>query len=177
MSTSSASTAPARPAPGEYAPYYERYVSLVAGDVLETLERQGAETVALLGGLTEERGGSRYAPGKWSVKELVGHMIDTERVFAYRLLRVARGDRTPMEGFDQDPYVANSNADARTLQSLASEYGHVRAATLALARGLDSAAWSRSGVANENEVTARALAHIIAGHEAHHVGILRERYL
>ena len=177
MSTSPASPVAARPAPDEYAPYYERYISLVAGDVLETLERQGAQTLALLGALTEEQGGSRYAPGKWSVKELVAHLIDSERIFAYRLLRVARGDRTPIEGFDQDPYVANSNAGARTLQSLAEEFGHVRAATLALARGLDSAAWSRSGVANENEVTARALAHIIAGHEAHHVGILRERYL
>ena len=173
----SASPVPARPAPTEYAPYYERYVSLVAGDVLETLERQGAETASLLGGLTEEQGGARYAPGKWSVKELVGHLIDTERVFAYRLLRVARGDRTPIEGFDQDPYVANSNADARTVGSLAEEFGHVRAATIALARSLDAAAWSRSGVANENEVTARALAHIVAGHEAHHVRILRERYL
>lgn len=177
MSTSPASTTAAWPAPTEYAPYYERYVSLVAGDVLETLERQGAETAALLGGLTEEQGGARYAPGKWSAKELIVHLIDTERVFAYRLLRVARGDRTPMEGFDQDPYVANSNADARTVRSLAEEFGHVRAATLALARGLDAAAWSRSGVANENEVTARALAYIIAGHEAHHVRILRERYL
>ena len=177
MSTSSAPSAGARPAPDEYAPYYERYVSLVAGDVLETLERQGAETAALLGRLTEEQGGARYAPDKWSLKELVGHLIDTERILSYRLLRVARGDRTPIEGFDQDPYVANSNADARTLQSLAEEFGHVRAATVALARGLDPAAWSRSGVAHENEVTARALAHIIAGHEAHHVRILRERYL
>ena len=177
MSASSASSPAARPAPGEYAPYYERYVSLVAGDVLETLERQGAETASLLGGLAEEQGGARYAPDKWSVKELVGHLIDCERIFTYRLLRVARGDRTPIEGFDQDPYVANSNAGARTLESLAAEFGHVRAATLALARGLDAEAWSRSGVANENEVTARALAHIIAGHEAHHVRILRERYL
>lgn len=177
MSTSPASAAAARPAPDEYAPYYERYVSLVAGDVVETLERQGAETASLLGGLTEDQGDARYEPGKWSAKELIGHLCDTERILSYRLLRVARGDRTPIEGFDQDPYVANSNAGARTLQSLAAEFGHVRAATLALVRGLDSAAWSRSGIANENEVTVRALAHIIAGHEAHHVGILRERYL
>lgn len=173
----SASTAGARPAPTEYAPYYERYVSLVAGDVVETLERQGAETASLLGGLTEEQGDSRYGPGKWSVKELVGHLSDTERILSYRLLRIARGDRTPIEGYDQDPFVANSNAPARTVRSLAEEFGHIRAATLALVRGLDDAAWSRSGVANENEVTVRALAHIIAGHEAHHVGVLRERYL
>jgi uncharacterized damage-inducible protein DinB len=178
MSTLPASTAAAaRPAPTEYAPYYERYVSLVSGDVTETLERQGAETLSLLRGLTVDQGGRRYAEGKWSAKELVGHLIDTERIFAYRLLRIARGDRTPIEGYDQDPYVANSNADARTVESLASEFGHVRAATVALVRSLDDAAWSRSGVANQNEVTARALAHIIAGHEAHHIGVLREKYL
>ena len=173
----SAPTAPARPAPTEYAPYYERYVALVAGDVVETLERQGAETAALLGGLAEEQADARYEPGKWSVKELVGHLADTERILSYRLLRIARGDQTPIEGFDQDPYVANSNAGARTLRSLAEEFGHIRAATLALVRGLDDAAWSRRGTANENEVSVRALAHIIAGHEAHHVRILRERYL
>jgi uncharacterized damage-inducible protein DinB len=173
----SASPAAARPAPNEYAPYYEGYVSLVEGDVLETLERQGAETAALLGRLTEEQGDSRYAPGKWSVKELVGHVIDAERVFAYRALRIARGDRTPLPGFDQDPYVANSNAAGRTLPSLADEFSHVRASTLALLRSLDDAAWSRSGVASDNEVTVRALAHIIAGHETHHIKILRERYL
>jgi hypothetical protein len=145
--------------------------------VAGTLERQHAETQTLLGGLSEEQGASRYEPGKWSVKELVGHLIDTERILSYRLLRIARGDRTPIEGFDQDPYVANSNAGARTLRSLASEFGHVRAATLALVRGLDDAAWSRRGTANENEVTVRALAHIIAGHELHHIRILRERYL
>ena len=175
MSAPAASAA--RPAPTEYAPYYEGYVSLVAGDVIETLEGQGAQTASLLRGLTEEQGGARYQPGKWSAKELISHVIDTERIFAYRLLRFARGDRTPVEGFDQDPYVANSNAAARTVASLASEFEHVRASTLDLLRGLDDAAWSRSGVANENEVTARALAHIIAGHEAHHVRILRERYL
>ena len=177
MSTSPASPTATRPAPTEYAPYYERYVSLVTGDVVETLERQGAETASLLGGLAEEQADARYEPGKWSVKELIGHLSDTERILSYRLLRVARGDRTPIEGFDQDPYVANSNAGARTLQSLAEEFAHVRAATLALVRSLDDAAWSRSGIANENEVSARALAYIIAGHEAHHVRVLRERYL
>jgi uncharacterized damage-inducible protein DinB len=173
----STSTKAARPAPTEYAPYYERYVSLVAGDVVETLERQAAETASLLGTLSDEQGDARYEPGKWSVKELIGHLADSERIFSYRLLRVARADRTPIEGFDQDPYVANSNADARTLRSLAAEFGHIRAATLALVRSLDDAAWSRAGIANENEITVRALAHIIAGHEAHHMRILRERYL
>ena len=170
-------TAPARPEADEYAPDYERYVSQVEGDVLETLERQGAQTLALLGGLSEDAAGSRYEPGKWSVKELVGHVIDGERVFAYRALRFARGDATPLPGFDQDPYVAAANSDARTLASLAEEFGHVRAATLALLRSLDPEAWARRGTANDAEVSVRALAYIIAGHEAHHVRVLRERYL
>ena len=171
-------TAPAgRPDASEYAPYYERYVSQIEGDVLETLERQGAQTLALLGGISEAAAGSRYEPGKWSVKELVGHMIDGERIFAYRALRFARGDATPLPGFDQDPYVAAGNFDARTLSSLAEEFRHVRASTLALFRGLDAEAWSRGGTASDNPVTVRAIAYIIAGHEAHHVGDLRERYL
>lgn len=171
-------TAPAaRPDASEYAAYYERYVSLVEGDVLETLERQGAETAALLGGISETAAGARYEPGKWSVKELVGHMIDGERIFAYRALRFARGDATPLPGFDQDPYVAFGNFDARTLRSLAEEFAHVRASTLSLLRSLDTEAWSRRGAASDNEVSVRALAYIIAGHEAHHVSILRDRYL
>jgi uncharacterized damage-inducible protein DinB len=173
----SATPRAARPEATEYAPYYEKYVSLVTGDVVETLERQGAETAALLRGLDEARGASRYEPGKWSVKELIGHLCDAERIFAYRVLRFARGDSAPIEGFDQDPYVAAGNFDARTLRSLATEFEHIRASTVALLRGLDEAAWSRRGTASDNEVTVRALAHIIAGHEAHHVRVLRERYL
>ena len=173
----SASAPAARPDASEYAAYYEKYVSLVEGDVLETLARQGAETAALLGGISEEAANSRYEPGKWSVKELVGHVIDGERIFAYRVLRFARGDQTPLEGFDQDPYVAAANSDARTLASLAEEFAHVRASTLALLRSLDAAAWARRGTASDNEVSVRALAYILAGHEAHHVRILRERYL
>ena len=171
-------TAPAaRPDATEYAAYYEKYVSLVEGDVLETLARQGAETASLLASIPEDAAGSRYEPGKWSVKELVGHVIDGERIFAYRALRFARGDQTPLEGFDQDPYVASGNFDARTLTSLAEELTHVRASTLALLRSLGPEAWARRGTASDNEVTVRALAYITAGHEAHHVRILRERYL
>lgn len=167
-----------RPRAGEYSPYYERYVSLVpAGDVAETLERQHAETQALLGGLSEGQGGSRYEPGKWSVKELVGHLVDSERVFAYRVLRFARGDRTPLPGFEQDDYVRGGGFDSRTLKDLAAEFAAVRGATLALLRSLDEAAWARTGTANDAEVSVRALAHIIAGHELHHINILRTRYL
>jgi DinB superfamily len=174
----SATSPAARPSAEEYAPYYEKYVTLVpAGDVVETLGRQGAETLALLRGLSEEQGASRYEPGKWSVKELVGHLIDAERVFAYRALRFARGDRTPVPGFEQDDYVLGGNFDARTLADLTDELEVVRRATLALLRPLGEAEWRRTGTASDHEVSVRALAHIIAGHELHHLRILRERYL
>src|SRR5919199_1054450 len=171
-------TAPARPGTDEYAPYYEKYVSRVPdGGIVETLRRQSADTLALLRGLSEEQAASRYEPGKWSVKELVGHLCDSERVFAYRALRFARGDETPLPGFDQDPYVRGGNFDARTIRDLAGEFESVRAATLSLLASLDEEAWARRGKANDNEVSVRAIAHIIAGHELHHVSILRERYL
>ena len=170
--------APARPESNEYASYYERYISLVPdGDLVETLERQGAETLALLRTLTEEQGAHRYEPGKWSVKQLVGHVNDGERLFSYRALSIARGDRAALPGMEQDEWMAGVDFDARTLASLADEFEAVRSATLHLLRHLSPEAWARRGVASDNEVTARALAYIIAGHEAHHVRILRERYL
>ena len=170
--------ATARPEPNEYASYYERYISLVPdANLIETLERQGAETLALLRALPEERGGHRYGPGKWSIKQLVGHLSDGERLFSYRALSIARGDRAPLPGMEQDEWMANVDFDARTLSSLIDEFESVRAATLHLLRHLSPEAWARRGTASDNEVTARALAYIIAGHEAHHVRILRERYL
>jgi uncharacterized damage-inducible protein DinB len=170
--------APARPEVNEYAPYYEKYVSLVPdGNIVETLERQAADTLALLRGVTEEKAASRYEAGKWSVKEVLGHITDGERIFAYRALRFARNDQTPLSGFEQDDYVRAADFDARTFASLVAEFESVRAATLTLLRSFDDAAWQRRGVASDNQVSVRALAHIIAGHELHHIGILRERYL
>jgi uncharacterized damage-inducible protein DinB len=171
-------TAPARPEKSEYAPYYEKYVSLVPeADIVATLARQNEETLALLRTVTEERAGFRYEPGKWSIKQVVGHLIDAERIFAYRALAIARGERQPLPGMEQDEYMARADFDARTLADLAEEFGHVRRANVLMLRGLDDEAWSRRGVASDNEVTVRALAYIIAGHEAHHVQILRARYL
>jgi hypothetical protein len=171
-------TAHARPEATEYAPYYERYVSSVAdADVIETLSRQIKETRELLGGVSEEQAGRGYEPGKWSIKELVGHLIDGERVFAYRALRFARGDSTNLPGFEQDDYVRNGNFNARTLADLLEEFEQVRASTISLFRHLDAEAWTRRGTANDSQASVRALAFIIAGHEAHHVRILRERYL
>jgi uncharacterized damage-inducible protein DinB len=167
-----------RPEQTEYAPYYEKYVSLVpAGQIIETLRRQGAETRALLDSIAAEHGAYRYEPGKWSIKELVGHVNDTERIFAYRALRFARDDETPLSGFEQDDYVRAANFDARSLADLTNEFAAVRAATVALFGSFDAAAMQRRGAANNNEVSVRALAHIIAGHELHHVQILRARYL
>ena len=171
-------TAPARPEKDEYAPYYDKYVSLVHdGEVVETLERQIEDTLALLRGVGEERAGHRYAPGKWSIREVVGHMIDTERIFAYRALAIARGEQQPLPGMDQDEYMAGANFDARTLSDLLDQFEHVRRANVLMLRGLSDEAWVRRGVASGNEVTVRAIAYIIAGHEAHHVQVLRTRYL
>lgn len=170
--------APLKPEANEYAPYYERYVSLVPeADLVETLERQGTETVALLRGLSEEKGAHRYEPGKWSIKQLVGHMSDGERLFAYRALSIARGDSAELPGMDQDVWMAGVDFDARTLADLIDEFEVVRAATIHLLRHLSPEAWARRGVASDNEVTVRALAYVIAGHETHHLHILRERYL
>jgi hypothetical protein len=170
--------APARPESNEYAAYYERYVSLVPeGEVVETLERQGAETLALLRSLPEERGAHRYEPGKWSVKQLVGHLNDGERIFSYRALAFARGDSQPLPGMEQDEWMAGVDFDARSLADLADEFEAVRRSTVLLFRHLSPEAWARRGTASDNEVSVRALAYIIAGHEVHHVRILRERYL
>ena len=167
----------ARPEPGEYAPYYDRYISLVPGsDILATLDSQRRDTMTLLCGRDEADGDFRYAPGKWSAKEVLGHVCDTERIFAYRALRIARADQTPTEGFEQDDYVRNGPFAQAPLPELIEDYIAVRRATLTLFRNLDEPAWSRRGVANKNEVSVRALAYIIAGHELHHRRILEEKY-
>lgn len=166
-----------RPGTDEYAPFYGTYVSKVPeGDVLKYLEIQLRETRALLATIPEGRGGHRYAEGKWSIKEVIGHMCDAERIFAYRALRIARADATPLAGFDENAYVPAGRFDRRTMASLVDELAQVRDATLALVRTFDPEAGARRGNASGKEVTARALVYIIAGHLAHHVGVLRERY-
>ena len=175
---SSAAVPVARPEPGEYNPYFERYISLVPeGDILHTLEAQRRQMLLLLSGRDDAEGNFRYAPGKWSAGEVLGHVCDTERIFAYRALRIARGDQTPLEGFEQDDYVRNGPFARRPLADLIEDYIAVRRATVSLFRNLDEATWTRRGVANNNEVTVRALAHIIAGHELHHRRIIEEKYL
>ena len=167
-----------KPLETEYLPYYGRYISLVPGDnILAVLSKQLDETLALLRTIPESQAGFRYEPGKWSIKELLGHLIDTERIFAYRALRFARNDETPVPGYEQDDYVRNASFDDYPLNDLALEFESVRRATLFLFKHLNEEAWMRRGVANESEVSVRALAYIIAGHELHHREILRSRYL
>jgi hypothetical protein len=167
-----------RPAKSEYLPYYERYVALVPdGDVISTLTTQLTETQSLLRVLPASVATYRYAPDKWSVNEVVGHMIDSERIFTGRALRFARNDATPIPGFEQDDYVRNATFDAYPLADLASELETVRQSTIFFFKHIDEQAWTRRGVANNAEVSVRAIAYIIAGHEMHHREILRTRYL
>ena len=168
----------ARPQPDEYAPYYGGYISRVPeGDLLALLAHQSSETLALLRSIPEARGAHRYAPGKWTVKDVVGHMCDTERIMSYRALRIARGDQTPLQGFEQNDYVPVAHFDRRTLADLGEELSAVRQATLHLFRHFDAEALVRRGTASGNPFTPRALGYVIAGHERHHVSILKDKYL
>ncbi len=167
-----------KPAKSEFLPYYERYIALVPdGDVISTLTTQMTDTQSLLRALPASVATYRYAPDKWSVNEVVGHMIDSERIFTGRALRFARNDATPIPGFEQDDYVRNATFDAYPLSDLASELEAVRQSTVFMFRHMDEEAWTRRGLANNAEVSVRALAYIIAGHELHHREILSARYL
>jgi len=167
-----------KPQPGEFAAYYSRYIDLVPdGDVLGTLATQIHGTVTTLQGISDGDSLKRYAPDKWSVREVVGHMIDTERIMAYRALRFARNDQTPLPGFEQNDYVPPGKFDSRPWAGLIAEFEAVRQSNLPMFRGFDQEAWRRQGVASNNPLTVRALAYIIAGHERHHMRILREKYL
>ncbi len=166
-----------RPEPGEYADFYAGYISaLPSGDILEILERQKDQLRHLAGIVAPDRETFRYAPGKWSIREIVGHLIDAERVFSYRALCFSRGDETPLPGFDENFYVANADFDARTLQSLLEELTLLRSANVLLFRSLAPEDLARVGVANSKPVSVRALAFILAGHLQHHFVVLRERY-
>jgi uncharacterized damage-inducible protein DinB len=167
-----------RPEAGEYAPYYEKYVSQVEGnDILATLDDQRRKTLLLLSGRSEGEGDIRYAPDKWSVKEVLGHICDAERVFAYRTLRISRNDATPLASFDEKEFANHAPFARLALGDIIEDYIAVRRATITLLRNLDEAAWTRRGVASDNPVTVRALAYMIAGHELHHRRILQEKYL
>ncbi|HET7040888.1 MAG TPA: DinB family protein [Gemmatimonadales bacterium] len=166
-----------RPAADEFNPFYAGYVAKVPdGDVVKFLETQLREVRSLLSTIPEGRGGHAYAPGKWTIKEVIGHMCDAERIFAYRALRIARKDATPLAGFEQNDYVPAGQFGKRTMASLVDEVVQVRDATLSLVRTFDAEAGARRGTASGKEVSVRALVYIIAGHMAHHVTVLREQY-
>jgi len=166
-----------RPERGEYAPFYETYISKVQGsDILATLDDQRRQMLLLLSGRTESDGDIRYAPGKWSVKEVLGHVCDGERVLSYRALCIARSDSTALPGYDENAYVANAPFSRHPLSRLIEDFIAVRRATLSLFRNFDEEAWTRRGKANNYEVTVRAIAYIIAGHELHHRMALQEKY-
>ena len=167
-----------RPEPTEYAPYYARYIDLVPeDDICAALREQGSATESILQLLNDKQASFRYAPDKWSVKQLVGHVTDSERIFAYRALSIARGETRPLPGYDEKNYGATGEFDRRPWNDLIAELATVRQATVGLFRGLPEEAWDRSGVANDNAISVRGLAYVIVGHERHHLNVLRERYL
>ncbi len=166
------------PPPASYPAYFQTYVDLVPpGDVLERLAFQIRETEGFLRSIGEEKSKHRYAPDRWSIREIVGHLADAERVFCYRALTFARGDATPLPGFEQDDWVAGSNAHQRSLEELTGEFQLVRAATVALFAGLDEESLQRAGTANDNRMVVAAIPFVIAGHELHHRRVIEERYL
>ncbi len=168
----------ARPTAAEFDPYYARYVERVdRDDVLEALSAQRDEIVDFLGGLDPEIGDFRYQPGKWSLKQVICHLLDAERIFAVRALCIARGDRQPLPGFDENAYADLAGANRRTIGGLAREFEFVRNSSITLFESLDDEAWMRTGTANDAVISVRAIVWIIAGHAAHHMAVLRDRYL
>jgi uncharacterized damage-inducible protein DinB len=166
-----------RPQADEAAPFYHGYIAKVTNDDLGTqLERQIQQVEQLFENVTDTAALARYDEGKWSIKEVLGHLIDTERIFTYRLLRIARGDVTPLSGFDENAYVPAGRFDERPLPMLLAEFQAVRSSTMALVEGLPEDCWTRRGVANGKPISARALAYVIVGHMTHHLGVLRDRY-
>lgn len=160
----------------EYPVWAETYISLVDADVLKVLKKQATDFPDFINGLGK-KGDYAYAPGKWTIKQLVGHLIDSERIFAYRLTCFARGEIHALPGFEEDDYVANAHFQDRTLHSLAEEFGLLRKANLFLFQSLTEKELNRSGTASERQITVRALLFVIAGHLIHHTQIIKERYL
>lgn len=167
-----------RPKKDEHIDYYSKYIDRVPdGDIVAKLETQLDETLSFLRSIPESKLDYRYAPGKWSIKEIIGHLGDGERVFQYRAWRFSRADTTPVPGFEENDYVANAPFSRLNVDDLISEFEHLRSATIRLFAGLDADAMGRRGNANGDDVSVRAIAWIMAGHVDHHQAIMRERYL
>lgn len=167
-----------RPSADEFAPFYAGYVQQVPdGDIVDALIGGAEIATALLGDLPDDIAARAYAPGKWTLKEVVLHCADTERIFAYRALRIARGDTTPLPGFDENAYTPISGASSRTLEDILDELQSVREASVTLFSGLPSEAWTRRGMASGKEISVRGIAWITAGHLLHHMSVIQDRYL
>ncbi len=167
-----------RPEPNEYVPYFQKYIDLVIGDnPIKALENQIIAMQAFLSEIPEDKENYRYAEGKWSIKEIIGHLIDTERIFGYRALCFARQDKTLLPGYEENDYVAHANFEKRSFYNLVHEYNLVRESHLALFKTFDETALTQLGTANGNKLSVRAIIFIIAGHELHHLQVIREKYL
>jgi uncharacterized damage-inducible protein DinB len=166
-----------RPPMAEYPPYFARYIDRVpAGDIVVQLRDNAATLGATIATLDDARGAQRPEPGKWSIREMLGHLIDVERVFVYRALCIARGDSAPLSSFDQNDYAAAAGSDARTLSDLRDELRALRESTIRFFASLPAGAWTRIGVVGGNNLSVRAIARIIVGHTQHHLQVLAERY-
>lgn len=166
-----------RPDPSEYPAYFSLYIDKVPeGDVIALMEQQMEEIRRFFGQMTAEQADYRYAPGKWSIKEILGHLLDGERIFAYRALRFARNDITDLPGFDQDTYVAFGNFQARTMENLLAEYIPLRQSNIVLIKSFSDEVVKRSGTADGRQVSVRALPYVMVGHVIHHITMIRERY-
>ena len=167
-----------RPQQGEYNPYYETYMNLVpAGDISAILQDEQEKTINLLNTLSEKDANFRYGPLKWSIKEVIGHIADTEKIMSYRLLRIGRGDTTPLAGFNENDYVLIANFDTFTIPELLEYFRMTRSGTISLLKTMSPESLTRVGIANQSDTSARAIAYIIAGHEIHHRQIIEDRYL
>ncbi len=166
-----------RPKQGDYAQYYEQYISELKGnDILKILESQLSEAIIFFKSIPEEKGGFKYSEGKWSVKEVIGHITDNERVLAYRALCIARGEKNELPGFEQDDYVKLGKFNNRTLNDLINEFRLLRESDLVMFKSFDEESLSKDGIASKNRVTVLAILFIVAGHTLHHLRILKEKY-
>ena len=166
-----------KPAPSEFPEFYGRYINLVNGDPLRLLESQVLTIQSLVSEIASDKEDYAYAEGKWTIREVIGHMTDCERIMAYRALRFSRNDQTELPGFEEDDYVAASNFNQRSLYDLAHELCVVRESNLAMVKSLTPEMLDRKGTANGKPISVRALVYVLAWHVAHHVGVIRERYL
>jgi len=166
-----------RPSPKEYADYYERYISLVPkGNIIDILEDQQKSLMGFFSSIDEEKANYKYAENKWSVKEVLGHIIDGERIFAYRALRLSRGDSKPLTGFEQNSFIANSNYCNISFEKIIDEFFLLRASNILMFRNFSDEMWSRKGTVDDKNISVRAIAYLMAGHTEHHINVLKDHY-